>query len=204
MSRANRIAALAALVVLVGAIAFLSSRPPPVDAGSATCEVYRAFVTNVSEEPHQRFRPFLRSIPHADALSDTAEMTLSRETGEHEAHTVQATGEVFEFPVTEEFTVNISGYSTQRAEWLPTCFDSSPRPSFTVMPAIIEFGLAIPVVGDITIWEISRVSFSPDGQSALFYAEHFCGELCAGGGYFLYELRDGAWHEAGYRMSWVS
>ncbi len=139
-----------------------------------------------------------------DAFGDASEVEFTRETGEQQPHTVEVTGEVLEFPVTEDFTVNLSGYSLQRTAWLPSCFTSAAQPRFAVLPLIIEFGLRIPAVGDRTIWEVSQVSFSPDGRRAVFYAEHFCGGLCAGGAHFLYEFRDGAWNEIGYRVSWVS
>lgn len=58
--------------------------------------------------------------------------------------------------------------------------------------------------GFVTVWSISPVGFSADGNYALLFAEHDCGALCGGGAFYLLEKQGTEWSVIGDSWVWVS
>ena len=54
------------------------------------------------------------------------------------------------------------------------------------------------------IWTVSPVAISPDGRHALIFAEYYCGDLCAGAVYILFERQGSDWALVGHRDTWIS
>ena len=52
--------------------------------------------------------------------------------------------------------------------------------------------------------KFSRVGVNRDGRQAIFYSEHYCGRLCAGGSYVVMELIGQTWKVQRISMVWIS
>ena len=50
---------------------------------------------------------------------------------------------------------------------------------------------------------VSPVGFAADGRHALIYGEYLCNAPCAGGSFFLFAKRDGAWKVIGEAEIWA-
>ena len=56
----------------------------------------------------------------------------------------------------------------------------------------------------LSVWSLSPVAISPDGQHALIAGGMSCGGLCGGGAYYLFGRVNGEWTLLGHKDLWVS
>jgi hypothetical protein len=107
----------------------------------------------------------------------------------------------------DEFTLDTSGYfgqvTVERTLFIRHCFGDG-RASFFDGYGWLGIREALFGSYDVRLWDVTPVGFSQDGRYALVYAENFCGFLCGGGSFYLFEQRSGEWTLAGTSLRWIS
>lgn len=117
-------------------------------------------------------------------------------------------------PVREAFDKDVLSFSipmfADYALPISQCFDKGPQPSFYSGShrwlTVRETGLRLVGLTDTktmpAILSVSPIGFSHDGRWAVLYAEYDCTGFCGGGGFSLFEQRNGTWKFVGTNWIW--
>lgn len=204
-------------VVAVGtsvALVWVSRDHTPDVSGGKECAVYRSLYNHLAERNKGIvFRSTSR--PFKKENYEFAPTDFWRQTEKYKVQKITPGGQQFRWPIWEKFEKDTSGYfkALRGAGGLPihACFQSQPeRPEFYggwkdwiyVRLNLIRKGY---IYGpDFGIFIVSPIGFSEDGRYALLYEEVQCSGRCGGGGFDLFEKRNGIWIWIGYSMVWVA
>ena len=165
------------------------------------CAVYRSFFAQLPAPEVQVLRA--RSAPEI----------LDRHGSVYDAPTRFQRGagvmEPPELTPAEFFEENTAGYFDQLrskpAIELADCF-LADTPRFVDLDEVDEVmdRLETPNSDVLSVWTLSPVAISPDGQRALMLGGMVCGGLCGGGAFYLFEKSGEDWTLVGHDNLWVS
>lgn len=206
----------ALILTLMVALSEWNSAPRHVK--DEECRVYEAIYMLSDAQDRFFFEPETISFNSVDRFGTQVEAPSSflRETGEFEEITLELDGSTFERPIVEKFEVDTSGFfepvRTSDVTSLEKCFDRlehPPRFFAGQFQELIDNDPDADPVGDgmvthLMLARVSRVGFSEDQQSALFYMEHHCGGLCGAGEFVFLERVEEDWQIAGSSTKWIS
>ena len=171
----------------------------------------RSFYSEVSDDkaavPTQAWRDYIRK------WSQFVPRRFERDTGEFKLVQTSPKTKPYKKPIRQAFEKDASGFFepllSRKAISLERCFDAgSHRPkfydgSFGYLRAREQL-LGRADNWSVVIHTVSPVGFSEDGRHAMLYAEYYCNALCAGGAFYLFEMRGGTWTVIGDNWIWVS
>lgn len=188
----------------------------PAAATSQSCAVYVAFFENFDGEKATFLNPHsnrFSQIVAPGAPPRIAPAQFMGDTGKVEKITLYRGAEPIERKIKKRFAAHVSDYieplwSGKTANIKP-CFQSSDsRPRFYKGRFKVlltrEKLLGRDKMGIVTVWRVSPIGISKDGARALIYADYYCGGVCGGGSYFLFEYQSGAWVRIGEHRVWIS
>jgi hypothetical protein len=199
-----------ALILILAVITLLGCSAPQhrfADASAASCEVYRALFDQLPDRRAIFVRTASLPLPPIAGVVPTR---FERDTGAFETVETEGVSGSFEFPIREEFAFDTSAYSEALRSGpfsIASCFsEGDPRiydGSFELLH-LRENLLNRDDEGFVTLWTVSPVAISPDGIQAIMYGDHYCGGLCAGGAYLVFEKQQHGWVLVGDRGVWAS
>ncbi len=181
------------------------------------CEVYRDFVEIIRGDGKIYVRPITATLS-ASLIGETADAPklFYRDSGNTEMVEFVA-GEPQEMPMMEEIEFDTSGFFDEvyndAVYAIPDCF-KEPDEWLEFWAGSLKLlnhkktkakENASEARVFLTIWSLSPVGLSQDGQYAILYAQYYCGPLCAAGDYYLLKRNaERVWEIYGVRPIWVS
>jgi hypothetical protein len=214
MSRSKTILLPLSFLLFSGTVAAIWRGQRPIEADAQTCAVYQSFYRQLPEKKAVFFERVSRSYAFfpGDRVPEPPRK-FEKDTGEYEEielipdmePVMRRVRVTFEQDTTEYFSAVAEGEERR----ISNCFyelDDAPgiySGPFSVLHAR-ETALGRDQLGFVTLWTVSPVGFSEDGQSAVMYVGQFCGGLCGWGGFILLENKNGAWVVVGDKGLWVS
>lgn len=204
----------AGFLLLCGLI-FTGLRVSTSVPSKADCEIYKAVTTEILESEWgyiEVFRPYI--LPHSNPdLADRISWVSSVTHRTNEKRTVPASGsfDSYEVFITEHVDVDLSSkeWTSTREEKqsLSKCYNPKTRPKMSSLN-LNALSIHETIAGQAkiwpNIWQLSEVVKSSDGQSAIIFAESYCGSLCAWSGFYLLEKSGGDWKIIGSHTEMVS
>jgi hypothetical protein len=183
-----------------------------MEVARASCDVYRRFVAEFS--PHQRQFVFMAaSVPEMPARRPTAPMEFRRGSGIFAPPPgPPSRRETFTADTSELFAQLQTLPSTNIADCFPegqvvfsTATYTETIANFSIERERLYINREPPSPDQIiSVWQVSPVAVSADGRRALMMGGFFCGGLCGGGAYYLFERQGDEWDLVGYRTAWIS
>jgi hypothetical protein len=190
--------------VAVAAIALTScgrqtAAPAAPALDHTSCAVYRSFYEQLPVKERNAFRA--RSSPEmlvTHRIDDVAPIRFERGNG------LLAPPGIGE-PPPEEFAADTSSYwgqvRTKPAVRLSDCFPEEGPRFFEDSENLTE---DVRQAGTDKVWRVSPVAISADGRRALILGSHWCGSLCGGTDYYLFDRAGSDWVLVGHHSLWIS
>ncbi len=185
-----------------------------IEADAQSCAVYRSFYSQLPEKEAIFFEGVSRRYAYfpGDRAPEPPKK-FERDTGEFEEIEMAPNMEPFKSAVRETIKRDTTEYFSTVAEGeerlISNCFDKlDDAPGVYTGPFnllhVREIALGQDNQGFVSLWTVSPVGFSEDGQLAVMYAGQNCGGLCGWGGFILLENKNGDWVVVGDKWLWAS